>query len=328
MEEEWRTYCLMSSIIFIEEMHKPKAGVQIKRYKNKKYYYTCYNSLELRMKDKEFLDKILKITRYWEKVKNKQFIGKSFNNVKIDNYSKQYKIIFTPTWLSNVMAECGKIPNLYSYRAAVKRINNIKQKHNEKIIPNSNKDLSKILLKNKKLAAGAFIISIDLECRGVQSGSISLCMSEPFKDFLKFMLKVTQKWEWTNNNSLSEVDMSYSRKLGINASNQYEFRISINGLKEIYSLAGPLIIKNKNKCAKFHIRRSNNYVNKGYHLIKNHTKQKIYEAVKNGNNMTTTQLQFIAGVRVDVILDHLHKLEKNGKVVKQRNGKRYIWNAV
>ena len=33
-----------------------------------------------------------------------------------------------------------------------------------------------------------------------------------------------------------------------------------------------------------------------------------------------------AGIRVNVVLDHLHALEKEGKIKKERMGKGYIWN--
>ena len=55
-------------------------------------------------------------------------------------------------------------------------------------------------------------------------------------------------------------------------------------------------------------------------------REKILEEVKNKSNLTTTQLQFVVNIGTDVILDHLHNLEKEGKVKKQRVGKRYIWN--
>jgi hypothetical protein len=48
--------------------------------------------------------------------------------------------------------------------------------------------------------------------------------------------------------------------------------------------------------------------------------------LRKGENLTTTELQFIAGVGTDVILDHLHNLEKEMKIKKERDGKRYIWN--
>jgi len=66
----------------------------------------------------------------------------------------------------------------------------------------------------------------------------------------------------------------------------------------------------------------------GFGLLKNNTKNKILKEIKRKENLTTTDLQFVAGVRVDVVLDHLHKLEKEGKIKKERNGKGYIWNII
>ena len=324
MKKDWLTYCIMSSIFYIEEMSKPIRDIQRKKYKEKRYECLCFHSIRLKMNNPEITKRFFDITKSWEEKKKIKLIGKKFKTVMKENYSGQDYFLLTPVWLNLILSECGKIPNKYSYETAIDRINHFKQ---YKKIEIKKKDIFKKLMKNKKLAAGAFIVSMDLEMRGVQTGAPSLCMSEKFKDFLEFMLKVAQKWKWTKNKGLSNVDISYSKKLGINASPQYEFRLNICGLKEIYALAGPLADSLKDKCISFHTNRSANYKNKGSQLIKNNTKQKIFEAVRNNTDMTTTQLQFIAGVRVDVILDHLHKLEKQKKIIGERRGKRYLWNA-
>jgi predicted HTH transcriptional regulator len=120
--------------------------------------------------------------------------------------------------------------------------------------------------------------------------------------------------------------MDYNKNLGINASPQFEFRLSVSGLKEIYKLAGPLCDSHKDKCVKFHINRSKNYKNKGRKCVPGKTKQKILNMLKTNNNMTTTEMQFEANIGNDVILHHLHDLERKGKIHKERKGKRYIWN--
>lgn len=278
------------------------------------------------MKDKEFIDNIFNITKYWEKKKNISLIGDSFSTPRKENFSKQDMFIFTPMWINYVLAECGIIPNKYSFDTAILRINNFK--HYKKIPINKNKNLFNKLLKNKNLAASAFIISMDLEFRGLQGGRPSLCMSEKFKDFLEFMLKVAKKWNWTHNTKLSPVSVDYSIKVGINASPQYELRIHTKALEEIYSLAGPLVNTEKNKCISFNITRSKSYINKGGRNRFNNTRAKLLNVLKGLKDSTTTGLQFHVNIGTDVILDHLHRLEREGKVVKKRNGKRYIWNAV
>ena len=57
---------------------------------------------------------------------------------------------------------------------------------------------------------------------------------------------------------------------------------------------------------------------------KNNTKEKISNKIKLKENLTSTDLQFVAGVGVDVVLMHLYSLEKKGKIKKERKGKRYI----
>jgi len=324
MKKDWKIYCLMCAVLYIEEVQKPTDHPQIKKYKNSIYHCDCFHSTRLKMKNLEVVSELFNTTKLWEDKLKIILKGEKLKEPKKENFSGQYLFYFSPIWLNKIIKECGKIPNEYSLNTAIKRINHLKQYKKEEI--NLNKNLFKELLIDKKLAAGAFIISMDLEFRGMQSGRPSLCMSEKFKDFLEFMLRVAQKWNWTNNKQLSPVSVEYNKKLGINASPQFEFRINIEGLKEIYSLAGPLIDSSKDKCIKFNIERSKNYINKGYKLNKNNTKNKILEFVCKNKDSTTTNLQFIANVGVDVVLRHLYDLERKGKIIKQRKGKRYIWN--
>lgn len=326
MQKDWKVYCLMSSILYIEEMTKPVAYIQIKKYKNKAYNCVCFRSLRLKMKDEEFIDKIFNITKYWEERKNLFLIGKSFSRPRKENFSKQDMFIFTPIWINYVLAECGTIPNKYSFDTAIVRINNLK--HYEKIPINKKRKIFNLLFKDKNLAACAFIISMDLEFRGLQCGKPSLCMSEKFKDFLEFMLKVAKKWGWTHNYKLSPVSMDYNIKLGINASPQYELRIHTKALEEIYRLAGPLVNTQKDKCINFNIERSKNYINKGGRNRFNNTREKLLNVLKRLKNSTTTELQFHVNIGTDVILDHLNKLEVEGKVLKRRAGKRYLWSVI
>lgn len=324
MEKDWKTYCLMSSIAYIEEMSKPTEHLQIKKYKDKIYKCLCFHSIRLKMNDLEVVQKFFDITKKWEKKRKILLIGKTFNGPRKENSSGQYLIYFSPVWINHVLSKCGKIPNKYSLKTAIKRIDHLKQY--KKISINLRKNLFNSLLKNKKLSAGAFVVSLDLEFRGTHGGRPSLCMSEKYMDFLEFMLRVAKKWKWTNNKKLSPVNIENSIKLGINASPQYEFRININGLKEIYRLAGPLANRHKDKSIKFNVNRSRNYVNLGGGHRKNKSKEKILEELKRKKDSRTTDLQFIVGVGTDVVLNHLHELERLGKITKERKGKRYIWN--
>lgn len=45
MQKDWQVYCLMSAILYIEEMTKPVAHIQIKKHKNKVYNCVCFRSL-------------------------------------------------------------------------------------------------------------------------------------------------------------------------------------------------------------------------------------------------------------------------------------------
>jgi len=320
MKKNWQIYCLMCAIAYIEEVSKPTEHPLIKNGNE----FICFHSTVLKMKNLEVMNKFFNTTKMWQRKRKLNLLGKTFTKPRIVPSSGQFSFYFSPKWISIIISKCGKIPNKYSLETAVRRINAFRLYKKDKI--NLTKNLFNILLRDKKLAAGAFIISFDLECRGIQNGKPSLCMSKKFKDFLNFMLKVAKKWRWTNNIQLSPVKIENSLKLGINASPQYEFRINIKGLKEIYKLAGPLADKNKDKCIQFNIKRSNLFLKGGYKLRSKNTKFKILKYIKKNKNVTTTQLQFIVKIGTDVILDHLHRLEKLGKIIKKRMGKRYIWN--
>lgn len=320
MKENWQAYCLMCAVTYIEEVSKPTLHPQIKNG----IKFICFHSNRLKMKNPEVVGKLFNITRAWQVKKKQELIGETFTKPRIEPYSGQFQFYFSPKWLSLIISKCGRIPNKYSLETAVRRIKALKLYKKDKI--KLNKNLFNIFLKNKKLAAGAFVVSLDLECRGVQSGRPTLCMSEKFKDFLEFMLKIAQKWGWATKNGMSPVKVEYSKRLGINASPQYEFRINSEGLKEIYKLAGPLADRSKDECIKFNIQRSNKYQNNGYNNRSKNTKFKILRYIKKHKNSTTTQLQFIANVGVDVVQEHLYTLERLGKVKKERKGKRYIWN--
>ncbi len=320
MKKNWRIYCLMCAIAYIEEISKPTKHPIIKNG----IEFMCFHPTTLKMKNFEVVNRFFNITKIWQKKRKLNLLGKTFKSPRIVPSSGQFSFHFSPKWISAVIGKCGKIPNKYSFETAFRRINALKLYKKDKI--DLSKNLCNAFLKDKKLAAGAFIISFDLECRGTQNGRPSLCMSDKFKDFLNFMLKVAQRWGWTNNSKLSPVNIENSLKLGIAASPQHEFRISIVGLKEIYKLSGPLADKHKDKCIKLHIKRSNHFSNEGYRLRDKNTKFKILDYIKKNKDVTTTQLQFLVKIGTDVILDHLHHLEKSEKVIKKRNGKRYIWN--
>lgn len=324
MMEDWRIYCLMASIMYIEEASKPAKKIQIKKYKDKEHKYLCFQSVRLKMKNKQVIEKLFNITKYWEIKKKIPLIGKSFRKIRKENGSKQFMFLFTPVWLNYILMECGRIPNKHSFEIALDRINNLKQY--QKLSINKNKNLFNLLLKDKRIAAGAFILTMDLEARGMQFGRVSLCMSEKYKDFLEFMLAIAQKWGWTNNKKLSDVKVDYGIKRGIKASPQYEFRINIKGLQEMYGLAGPLADSFKDKCINLHVTRSKNYVNLGGKFRYGNTKEKIFQELKKNKKSTTTSLQFIGRIGVDVVLQHLHNLEKEGKIKKERKGKRYVWS--
>lgn len=321
MGKNWSIYCLMMGICYIEEMSKPTVSPQLKRYKKQTYHSIGFHSLRLKMKDQEVIDLLHSITLRWEQNKKAHFLGKTYKNPRKEKSSNQDQFFLSPLWLSYLLNCTGPLPNYYSYFHATNRIKNMKHYHALEIC--KEQGFLK-LLNDKTLAAGAFLISMDLECKGTESGRVSLCMSEKYKDFLRFMLAVAKRWNWTPNNTLTPRNMNKHKERGINASPQYSFNLTIKALQEIYQIAGPLANSHKNNCVKFHVQRSLKYINRGGKNSR--TKETLINVLKEKSKMSTTQLQFFVNVRTDVVLTHLKKLEKEGVVNKVRNGKRYLWS--
>ena len=332
IEKNWKNYALMSGILIIEEVSKPVKRLQTKNYKGKIMKYYCYNTVRLKMKDRETVQKWFDITKNRENKLNQKFIGKSFTKIKREN-SGQYYFLFTPNWAYHILKTIKKFPSKYTTEKFTQRVSDIKDNGSNYLIDrkeieaikDSKEKVYDLLFKEKYLAAGAFIISFDLECRGAQYGRLDLTMSERYKDFLEYMLSVAKRWSWSTKKELSKVKVDYSIQRGINANPQYCFRIKTSKLKEIYDLAGPLLDKHKDKCIKFHIKRSTNYVNFGGSKIGT-MKNKLYILVKKLGPIKSTELQFYVNIGVDVILVHLNNLHKEELINKERKGKGYMWS--
>lgn len=330
MNEDWKTYCIICGIALIEEMNKPKSDNQPKSYKGKTKNYIKFRTLRLKVKEFSIINKFWKITKNWENKLGIDLIGPSFKNgPKIEKNSKQYYFIFNPNWLYQILKTTGKLPSKFTFDFCFERLKSMTVKRSGSRYLTNAKEVNKIqhkslynkLFLNKYLAAGTFIASFDLEFRGLTIGQPSLCMTTKFEDFLSFLIKVANKWSWSTSNHLSDVNIEYSLKRGIKATPKKEFRLKISALKEIYNLAGPLADKNKDELLRFHIKRSLNPQIKQ----RGRARKIILEFLKNKPSKST-ELQKYAKIRVDVVLDHLKKLENEGMVKKTRLGKYYLWS--
>lgn len=330
IRKDWKAYCLMAGILLIEEVSKPVPHTITKNHKGKSTEYECYHSLRLKMKDLKAVKEWFDITKHWERKLNTKFVGETFKKPKIEKYNGQFYINFLPNWLYFVMKTVNRFPSKYVNSICLQRLKNWRVSSGKQVLSKKEIDfleknrasLYNELFNNKFLAAGVFIVSFDLECRGITTGRISLCMSERYKDFLEFMIRLANNYGWSTKERLSKVKVEYSIKLGIKANPQHEFRFKAKKLGEIYTLAGPLIDSHKNKCLEFHIKRSKEDKITGKEGV---TKRKILNILRNLKESKTTEIQFYVNIGIDVILDHLHKLEKEGFITKKRMGKRYIW---
>lgn len=330
MEEDWETYCLMAGIALIEEISKPSRRIIRKLCRGKIKDYRCYCTLRLKMVDKVTIKKWFDITKSWEKKLGLGLMGFSFNGPKKERYSGQYQINFTPCWLYEIFKVCKNLPSEYTNFHCLDRLKNWrissgKLKINPEEIEQWSSKISPYskLLTDKYLAAGAFIVTFDLEARGITTGKVDLCMSEKYKDFLEFKLDIANNFGWSTKNKLRPVKVDYSRNLGIKATPQFTLNIKTKKLVEIHELAGPLVDPYKEKCLRFHVERIKQNKKTG---VNGKTKQIILNTMRDLKQSTSTELQFYVNVRTDVVLDHLHALEKEGHVSKIRKGKKYIWS--
>ena len=145
-------------------------------------------------------------------------------------------------------------------------------------------------------------------------------MSDKYKDFLEFMLRVAKKFGWSRNEKLLEVNIDSSLRKGIKASPQKQFGIKTSKIEEIYNLAGPLVDETKNKFLEFHINRI-----RSKSIKPRKAKEKIISYLSSVKRCKTRDLIIPSGVRRDSVLYHLHNLEKEGFIERIRKGKGYIW---
>lgn len=329
MEKDWEIYSLMSGIALIEEMNKPTRDIHTKISRGNLTRYSCYHSIRFKMINKESIEKWLEITKKWEKKLGLQLVGPSFSKPKKEKGSGQYYIIFSPIWLYRIMKSVNTTPSKHVNDICFDRLLNLRNSWGKKLIEEyeikkmmKSQSKYKKLFFNRTLAAGAFIISFDLEFRGITTGNLSLCMTNKYQDFMHFMLKVANRWSWATLNTLSSVNLDHSFSRGINANPKSEFRLSVSSIEDIYKSAGPLLDPEKIKYVEYHIKRLRLGNVPGR---KGKTKQIIINTLKKFGPMKSTELLFYTNVRIDVVLDHLNNLEKEGLVIKERKGKRYIW---
>lgn len=332
MEEDWDTYCLMAGIALIEEMKKPTKTFKTVYYKGKMTKYIGYYAIRLKMVDGDSVQKWFDITKSWENKLGFDLLGPSFTEPKQEPYSGQYKIYFTVKWLYEIIKSVKGLPCKYTNEICFERLANWKLTSGRKLVDTTelkewraSKSQYSRLFEDKYLAAAAFIVTFDLEARGTTTGKIDLCMSEKYRDFLEYMRKVAEKYDWTPDKSLKNVSVEYSRNIGIKASPQFSFYISIRKLPEIYEMAGPVVDLFKDKCIKLHISRLKKNRKNGR---PGESRKLILETMNKLNESTTTELQFYVDVRTDVISGHLRTLEREGLVERTRQGKKDIWRYV
>jgi hypothetical protein len=336
MRRDWQTYCLMAGIAIVEEFSKPYCYSYVRKFKSGKYEYKIndFKSLRLKVKDLELLKLWFEITKHWENKLKMDFLWPAYKLGPKKTDFSQYQLYFSPNWLFQIMKTVGNFPSRTTSKVCLARlISSTKKRQGSKYIfpfmevkRIGKKNRFEFLFEDKILAAGAFIVSFDFEFRGIGQGIPALCMSTTYEDFLNFMLKLAQKWDWTKNKKLVKVKQTFAKRLGINATPQKEFRLSIEGFKKIYMIGGPLGTTRKDDLVKLHVARSNRKNKMAQLRPDGETKKIIFDAVRKGSANTSTELQKFARVRVDVILDHLHKLEKEGLVSRVRKGKRYLWS--
>ena len=101
----------------------------------------------------------------------------------------------------------------------------------------SKKSVYEISLKNKKVAAFILLPLIEFEFAFNGSQKPSITQSESNLPQLKTLFRICREHEWLSSKKIT--------KLG--NKNEYWFKLSNSGFKEIYEIAGPMTDTNKNK---------------------------------------------------------------------------------
>ena len=160
-------------------------------------------------------------------------------------------------------------------------------------------------LASKEIATKILIPLIEFEFSFHGCEKPSLTQAESNLEQLKTIFNICKKHGWTTAKTV--------KKLG--NKNEYWFKITNKGFKEIYEFSGPMADKNKDKWAKLLQERS-----EGKEKNRN-MKKDLMQILKSKNgSVTTLELSLKTRRLPYTVTRHLRKLEKEGLVEKTESG--------
>ncbi|MBU4124368.1 MAG: hypothetical protein KKI14_02800, partial [Nanoarchaeota archaeon] len=129
MENNWKTYCLMSGIALIEEFSKPKECYKRIIKNDKVITYNGLRAIRLKVKSYDIIKTWWKITRKWEQEMNMNFLGRKSKNGPIpEKSSGQWLIFFTPLWIFQILKTTGELPSKYATECYMKTVKSITER--------------------------------------------------------------------------------------------------------------------------------------------------------------------------------------------------------
>jgi len=165
--------------------------------------------------------------------------------------------------------------------------------------------------KNKKIAAYILLPLMEFEFSIRGEESPMLLQSKINYKQLNTIFKICKKWGWTTTSQL--------RKKGKN----FYFRLNKKGLKEIFQIAGPFADLMKNEWIKLLLEKMGK--KGGYRRGMQNTEEKVWKMLIKYRKLDTEALCLKLRILPGTIREALRNLLKEGKIEKNKEGKKFYW---
>jgi len=168
-------------------------------------------------------------------------------------------------------------------------------------------------MEDKKLAANVLLPLIEFEFSLLSDDAPILLQSKENKEQLEAIFKICKKHGWTDFSELKVKRKGYMY-----------FRLTKQGLREIFELAGPFISKKRNEWTKLLLERSGK--KGGYMRDKEKTKTKIFNLLKcERKKLTTEDICLKLRLTPSTVREGLRSLLKNGQILRERKGRKLFY---
>lgn len=169
-------------------------------------------------------------------------------------------------------------------------------------------------LTNKETAAKILLPLIEFEFGFIGEDSPSLVQASSNKPQLEVVFNICKTHKWTTSNRLFAKGQNFY------------FRISKKGFKEIYELAGPFVNKKRNEWANLIIERLGK--KGGYMKGKKKTTEKVLTLLKQNQTwFTVTDICLRLRLLLNVVRTAIRELHTKGLIERKKVGRSVFWRA-